>query len=896
MAKKTKATSKATSAKKVEPPKKAAKAKPAPPVAKGRPAKAATPAKAKPVADPAPAKPVAAPAKKPAPAAKGKPVAKAPTAQGKKKAATAPTKKTAVAKVAPRGQDARATPKAAAKPGASKLPPAKKAPVAKAKSKTPAGAKDARATPITIPRSPFPVPSIEAALSDGVLLEEFHTLVHCRCHDPHRLLGCHRGRHGGAAGLLIRAWHPDAASVELLLEGEEQPLPMAGLGMNGLFGVFLPNRDFPIRYRLRHHIPGAEPWTSADAYQFMPSIGDLDLWLHSEGNHLHAYRKFGAQLREMDGVQGVSFCVWAPNARRVSVIGDFNRWDGRIHPMRSMGSSGTWELFIPGAQPGEGYKFELLTQDGHLRYKADPYSFAFDLRPSTHSKIVDRNTYAWDDAEYMAQLENRQILSEPMATYEVHLGSWARVPEEGNRWLNYRELAHALVPHVKRYGFTHVELLPVAEHPFDGSWGYQVTGYYAPTSRFGTPDDFKYFVDYLHLHSIGVIVDWVPAHFPRDDFALRWFDGTALYEHADPRRGEHKDWGTLIFNYGRPEVKNFLISNALFWMDEYHIDGLRVDAVASMLYLDYSRNPGEWVPNQYGGNENLEAIAFLRQLNEVVHAEYPGRFTVAEESTSFSGVSRPTHSGGLGFTFKWNMGWMNDTLRYFGRDAIHRKHHQHDLTFALIYQYTENFTLPFSHDEVVHGKGSLLTRMPGDEWQKFANLRLLYAYMYAHPGKKLLFMGAEFGQATEWQYDRSLDWHVAGTPMHKGIERCLESLGAAYRAHREFWLFDSEPVGFRWVSFSDHESSVLAFMRQGPEGHTLCVFNFTPIPRLGYRVGAPSAGRYTEIFNSDAEQYGGGNVGNHGQAFTQEVAWNGCSQSLHLNLPPLGAVFLKFEE
>ncbi len=865
--------------------------------------------------------------KKGTPAGKKKGTEPKPTAATSKK--DGPEKKASATKPATKGSASPKTTaaKAATTPGKSATKPAastKKAPAKKTTTTEPKGAgkKSAAVKKTTVPKAKRaggessavaktdvtaldsaagagvpPVPTgASHLLADGVPVEDFWSLVHCQSWDPHRLLGAHAGSWNGEDGIVVRGWHPDARQVDLLIHGEEKPVPMESLEVPGVFAVWLSRRAFPLRYTLRFTFPSGGVWEIDDPYQFMPSLGDLDLWLHSEGNHYHAYRKFGAQLTEMDGVRGVAFCLWAPSAKRVSVIGEFNNWDGRLHPMRSMGGSGVWELFVPGVSEADGYKYEILTQDGHLRFKADPYAFGFDLRPSTHSKVVNLNAYAWKDSEYMRQLQQRQPLQEPVAIYEVHLGSWMRVPEEGNRWMTYRELAHSLVPHVQRYGFTHVELLPVAEHPFDGSWGYQVTGYYAPTSRFGSPDDFKYFVDYMHQHGIGVLVDWVPAHFPRDDFALRWFDGSALYEHSDPRRGEHKDWGTLIFDYGRPEVKNFLLSNALFWLDEYHIDGLRVDAVASMLYLDYSRQPGEWVPNQFGGNENLEAIAFLRQLNEVIHGQYPGRFMVAEESTAFTGVSRPTYSGGLGFTFKWNMGWMNDTLRYFQRDPVFRQHHQNDLTFALVYQYTENFILPFSHDEVVHGKGSLLAKMPGDWWQKFANLRLLYSYLYAHPGKKLLFMGAEFGQYNEWDYARSLDWHVAGSPLNKGIERMLESLGWTYRRNREFWLFDNEPIGFRWIDFSDNSSSVLSFVRQGPEGHILCVFNFTPVPRLGYRVGAPGQGTYREIFNSDAGEFGGSNVGNYGQVFTQELPWHGCPHSIHLNIPPLGAVFLKHEE
>ncbi|CAN5179825.1 1,4-alpha-glucan branching protein GlgB [soil metagenome] len=837
-------------------------------------------------------------------AVKAKPAVKAKAAAPRAKVVTLPKKKKpavrAVAKIpvkpparvvakAPAKAAARVVAKPSAKPAVRAVakPAAKRSAMAKLPAKLSA-VKKIPAKPVASP------PAVDwPELADGVQLSEFDTLIHCTCYDPHRLLGCHPATVNGRAGLIVRAWHPDAEKVELIVESHQLRVPLRALPKHGVFGIWLEGFAFPFSYKLRFSFANAADWTTPDPYAFMPSLSDLDIYLHSEGNHYRAYRKFGAQVREVDGAKGVSFCVWAPAAKRVSVIGEFNNWDGRLNPMRSMGGSGVWELFIPGVVHGMGYKYEILTQDRNLRYKADPYSFGFDLRPSTHSKVIDLSLHEWADADYMAELSHRRHLDEPMAVYEVHLGSWMRLPDEGNRWLTYRELAATLIPHVQKYNFTHIELLPIAEHPFDGSWGYQVTGYYAVTSRFGSPEDFKFFVDECHRHGIGVIVDWVPAHFPRDDFALRRFDGSALYEYEDPRRGEHKDWGTLIFNYGRPEVKNFLLSNALFWLDEYHIDGLRVDAVASMLYLDYSREAGQWIPNEFGGNENLEAIAFLRQLNEVVHAEYPGRFTLAEESTSFPGVSKPTYSGGLGFTFKWNMGWMNDTLRYFAKDPLFRKFHQNDLTFALIYQYTENFMLPMSHDEVVHGKGSLVAKMPGDWWQKFANLRLLYAYMYAHPGKKLLFMGAEFGQYGEWQYDRSLDWHQAGEKLNKGIEHCLAALGAAYRNNREFWIFDNDPIGFRWITADDSDSSIISFLRQGPEGVVICVFNFTPVPRFGYLVGVPKPGRYDEIFNSDAEEFGGGNVGNYGQTWSQDTPWHGQSDSLHINVPPLGAVFLK---
>jgi len=749
------------------------------------------------------------------------------------------------------------------------------------------------ATPAAVPSKPPatpPAPKPRAEFADGLTLEEFRGLATCTCFDPHRLLGSHPGKWEGVSGVVVRAWHPHAKAIAVVRAGKKEA--MKPLGIDGLFGLFIPAATLPLEYTLFYEFAEGT-WETHDAYSFLPTLGELDLYLHGEGNHYRAWEKFGARLVEQAGVKGVAFSVWAPSAKRVSVIGDFNGWDGHIHYMRSMGGSGVWELFLPGIGVGERYKYEILTQDGHLRVKADPYTYGFDIRPSTHSKVVDLNTYQWNDHEYMAAIPERNHLESPMSIYEVHLGSWMRVPEEGNRWLNYRELAHRLVPHMQALGFTHVELMPVAEHPFDGSWGYQVTGYYAPTSRFGTPEDFKYFVDYMHRNGFGVVVDWVPAHFPKDDFALRWFDGTALYEHLDPRKGEHKDWGTLIFNYGRPEVKTFLLSNALFWLDHYHVDALRVDAVASMLYLDYSRQAGEWEPNIYGGNENLEAIALLRQLNEVVHGQYPGRFTVAEESTSFTGVSRPTYLGGLGFTFKWNMGWMNDTLRYFSHNPIYRQYHQNDLTFALIYQYTENFILPFSHDEVVHGKGSMLSKMPGDDWQKFANLRLLLAYMYAHPGKKLIFQGAEWGQWAEWDYSRSADWDQLTHPPHAGILECLKSLGQMYRNNSEFWRWDNEPRGFRWIDFTDHASSVLSYSRFGPDGHTICIFNFTPVARPSYRIGLPTPGPYREVFNSDSALYWGSNSGNGAGINVDHIPMHGQTHSADLCLPPLGAVFLK---
>ena len=623
-------------------------------------------------------------------------------------------------------------------------------------------------------------------------------------------------------------------------------------------------------------------------------ITEYDLYLFGEGNHTRIYDKLGAHPLTIDGKAGVHFAVWAPNAQGVSVVGDFNDWDGRKHSMALLGASGVWDTFIPEAHEGQRYKFEVRTRHGAVTLKADPYGAAFELAPATAAIICDPQ-HEWQDDEWMTARESRGSWFErPMATYEVHLGSWGRIPEEGDRYLTYDELAKRLIPYVKAMGYTHIELLPVMEHPFSGSWGYQVTGFYAPTSRFGTPPQFKAFVDECHQHGIGVILDWVPGHFPKDAYALARFDGTALYEHADPRQGEHRDWGTLIFNYGRNEVRNFLLANALYWLAEYHIDGLRVDAVASMLYLDYSRQAGEWVPNRFGGRENLEAIEFLRQLNMLTHGEHPGSLTIAEESTSWPSVSRPTYVGGLGFTYKWNMGWMNDILEYVKQDPIHRRYSHRHITFSLLYAFSENFILPFSHDEVVHGKGSMFGKIPGDNWQKAATLRALYGYMYAHPGKKLMFMGCEFGQVREWNYDQSLDWHLLDEPFHGGLRQYVADLNGAYRAEPALHELDYDPHGFEWIDCNDNDNSVISFLRRGKGHETIvAVVNFTPVPRDGYRIGVPRAGSYMELVNSDSHVYGGGNLGNLGMVATEPLASHGHQQSLRLNLPPLSFLLLK---
>ncbi|MDE3053062.1 MAG: 1,4-alpha-glucan branching protein GlgB [Gemmatimonadota bacterium] len=620
-------------------------------------------------------------------------------------------------------------------------------------------------------------------------------------------------------------------------------------------------------------------------------IGDVDLFLFNEGNHHRLWEMLGAHPRVIDGVAGTAFAVWAPNARRVSVVGDFCGWDGRRHVMRPLASSGVWEAFVPGVGPGALYKFEIETRDGRRLLKTDPVAQAMEHPPGTAARVV-RSEHRWTDDAWIAERTAAEHARAPMHVYEVHLGSWMRVPDEGRRSLTYRELAPRLVDHARRFGFTHLELMPIAEHPFSGSWGYQVSGYYAPTARHGTPDDFRFFVDYCHRHGIGVLLDWVPAHFPKDDFALARFDGTALYEHDDPRLGEHPDWGTLVFNFGRHEVRNFLVANALYWLEEFHVDGLRVDAVASMLYLDYSRSDGEWLPNVHGGRENLEAIGFLRQMNDAVRLTHPGCVTIAEESTAWPGVTHATAEGGLGFTFKWNMGWMHDTLQYLHRDPIHRRYHQDDLTFAMVYEHSERFVMPLSHDEVVHGKGSLYGKMPGDPWQKLANLRLLFAYQCARPGKQLLFMGAEFAQEREWNHDASLDWPLADEPGRAAFVRFMERLGRLYRETPAFWERDPDPEGFAWIDAADRENSVFAFMRVDGNDHRVVVLNATPVPRHDYRIGAPVAGGYRVVFNTDAVEFGGSGAGSSGTVRTEAAPFHGRAQSMRLVLPPLGVLVL----
>ncbi|MEJ2643519.1 MAG: 1,4-alpha-glucan branching protein GlgB [Gammaproteobacteria bacterium] len=713
-------------------------------------------------------------------------------------------------------------------------------------------------------------------------------LVEARHHDPFSVLG----RRSGKAGDRVRALIPGAQRVLIELgQGSEAMTRVPG---TDLFEWRGPPGRVPERYRLIWDAEDGGRDSAYDPYCFPPLLEEFDLHLYGEGRHWHAYRFLGAHVRTVDDVAGVHFAVWAPNAERVSVVGDFNRWDGRRHPMRVRGGSGVWELFIPGLEADTLYKYEVRNrQHGTIHVKADPYARRFELRPGTACLVPADTAYPWQDDAWLEQRGDYDWQHRPVAVYEVHLGSWQRT--EDGRFLDYRSLAEQLVRYVTDLGFTHIELLPVTEHPLDASWGYQTVGYYAPTSRFGTPDEFRYFVDYCHRHGVGVLMDWAPGHFPKDAHGLARFDGTPLYEHEDPRLGEHRDWGTLIYNYGRSEVKNFLLSNALYWLDEFHIDGLRVDAVASMLYLDYSRQPGDWVPNIYGGRENLEAIDFLRQLNQVTHSQHPGTVMIAEESTAWPQVTRPTWLGGLGFSMKWNMGWMHDTLEYFRNDPIYRHYHHDRLTFGLLYAFTENFMLPFSHDEVVHGKASMLHKMPGDDWQRFANLRLLYTYMYTYPGKKLLFMGSDFGQRSEWNFDGALDWQALEHASHRGMLSLVRDLNRLYVDATPLHRHDFEPDGFEWIDCHDAAQSVVSYLRRDDEGVLVVVLNFTPVPRTGYRLGVPEAGRYREALNSDSQYYGGGNMGNGGILQTQATPWMGREQSLVVTLPPLAGIVLRLE-
>ncbi|HUO71912.1 MAG TPA: 1,4-alpha-glucan branching protein GlgB [Solirubrobacteraceae bacterium] len=723
----------------------------------------------------------------------------------------------------------------------------------------------------------------------AVASTELDALVRREHSSPHGVLGAHPTD----GGVVIRALRPAASQIRARLS-DGTTIELEQIHPGGVFEGRVEGAELPLSYQLEIDYGQAGTYTIDDPYRFTPTLGELDLHLIGEGRHEQLWDALGSHIREHEGVRGTAFAVWAPSARAVSVVGDFNSWDGRLHAMRSLGSSGIWELFLPGAEPGTRYKYEILTADRELLLKADPYAQEAEQPPKTAS-VVTQSHHTWteEDARWLADRRERRPLNQPMSIYEVHLGSWRLNTLDGNRPLSYLELADELSAYVKDMGFTHIELLPVMYHPFTGSWGYQVTGYFAPSPRQGSPDDLRRFIERMHANDIGVILDWVPAHFPRDEFGLARFDGTALYEHADPRRGAHPDWGTLVFNFGRHEVRNFLIASALFWLHEYHADGIRVDAVASMLYLDYSREEGEWIANQYGGREDLDAMAFLKQMNEVIYGREPGIISAAEESTAWPGVSRPTYLGGLGFGFKWNMGWMHDTLAYFAYDPIYRRFHHHELTFSLLYAFSENYILPLSHDEVVHGKGSLFSKMPGDRWQKFANLRAMYAYMWAHPGKKLLFMGGELAQEQEWSHERSLDWHLLETREHAGVQALVRDLNRLYRDEPALWELDSDPAGFWWIEPNDADSNVIAFARQSRDGERVVVFvaNLSPVPRPAYRLGLPRATRWREAINTDSTFYGGSDVGNLGAVEPEPIPWHSQPVSAEITLPPLAAVW-----
>jgi 1,4-alpha-glucan branching enzyme len=729
-------------------------------------------------------------------------------------------------------------------------------------------------------------------------VEDIYRIIYTEHYDPYSVLGIHHVQVDGGVAVAVRAFMPGACEASVLREDAEGTVSTHGMSLvhpDGFFEAVFPGETAIFPYMLRRVMADGGMETFADSYAFLPQLTDFDLYLFGEGNHYRIYDKLGAHPRVLNGVDGVEFAVWAPNARSVSVIGSFNGWDRRMHAMRVLGSSGVWEIFVPGLEIGALYKFEIKMRDGHVLEKSDPFARRLELRPRTASIVAGEDGYEWGDADWMSHRAAHDPLHGPMSICEVHLGSWMRRGEEGES-LDYRTAAHELARHMTECGYTHVEFLPLMEHPFDGSWGYQVTGYYAPSSRFGNPEDFMYLVDHLHRSGIGVLLDWVPAHFPNDQHALGWFDGSHLFEHADPRLGVHQDWGTLIFNFGRNEVRNFLIANALFWLDRFHIDGLRIDAVASMLYLDYSRKEGEWIPNKYGGRENLEAIDFLRQLNYAVHSNHPGAIVMAEESTAFPGVTHAVDDGGLGFDLKWNMGWMHDMLEYIEKDSIFRKYHHNNLTFGLLYAFHERFLLPISHDEVVHGKKSLLSKMPGDYWQQFANLRLFLGFMWGHPGKKLLFMGQEFGQWNEWNHDGALDWSLLEFDAHRQVMRWLRDLNLTYRHQAAMHADDFSWEGFRWIDLHDGARSLLSFERICPASGERIAFlcNFTPAVYHHYRLGVTEPGAYREILNSDAVIYGGSGVVN-GLVTAEPEPCHERPHSLHLSVPPLGMVALKRE-
>ena len=722
--------------------------------------------------------------------------------------------------------------------------------------------------------------------------EEIDAIINGDHSNVFAVLGIHRNK--GTKKVFIRSFQPFASKMEVIDAKGKTLGQMQKLDERGFFQLNTEKTE-GFEYKFRITNDKGNVYVAEDTYRFSSFIGDIDEYLFAQGNHRDIYKKLGAHVMEVDGVKGVGFAVWAPNAKRVSVVGNFNNWDGRTDVMRRHISCGIWDIFIPGLKEGELYKYEIKTQENYILSKADPLATYSEIRPKNASIVFDINHYKWNDEAWLKQRENTNTYDRPMSIYEVHLGSWRRKGENGSQFLSYRELADYMVPYVSNMGFTHVEFMPLCEHPLDASWGYQITGLFAPTSRFGNPDDFRYMIDKFHQAGISVIMDWVPAHFPKDDYGLAQFDGTCLYEHADPRKGEHKDWGTKIYNFGRTEVCNLLCASALYWLREFHIDGLRVDAVASMLYLDYSRKSGEWIPNVYGGNENLEAIAFIRKMNEMVYTQTKGTITCAEESTAWPMVSRPVSAGGLGFGYKWNMGWMNDTLRYISHEPVHRKYHHGLLTFGLLYAFNENFILPISHDEVVHGKGSMLSKMPGDEWQKFANMRAYYGFMWTHPGKKLLFMGNEFAQDWEWNCDESLRWHLLEYPMYKGMQNCVRDLNLMYKGNSALFEEDFDSRGFEWIDHSDCDDSVISYIRRGHnyDDYLVVVCNFTPVVRNNYRIGVSEACAYQEIFNSDDKNYWGSGVRNEGPKQAQNYGISGRPYSIELVLPPLSTIVLK---
>lgn len=721
-----------------------------------------------------------------------------------------------------------------------------------------------------------------------ILNDDLSKIAEGRHHDPFSILGLHRA--SGQSNICVFA--PEAEEISIATDDSDN-FTLNRIPDSDFFTWSGDDNLIPDYYQLCQIDRHENKSVYFDPYCFAPQLSDYDLHLFSEGKHWHIYQILGGHPHTVDGIEGILFATWAPNAERVSVIGNFNNWDGRRHPMRNRLGYGVWELFIPGIAAGSLYKLEIRNRDsGEILTKIDPYAQQFEKRPSTASIVCADESHSWGDKNWMQSRAKFDWLHEPMSIYELHLGSWQR--DDSEDFLNYRDIAHRLVEYIQETGFTHIELLPITEHPLDASWGYQATGYFAATSRFGSAEDFRYFVDICHQNGIGIILDWVPAHFPKDAFGLAKFDGSSLYEHEDPRKGEHRDWGTLIYNYGRNEVKNFLLASALFWLEEFHLDGLRVDAVASMLYLDYSREADDWVPNIHGGNENIEAVEFFRELNTVTHANHPGTVIIAEESTSWPQVTKPTDNGGLGFSMKWNMGWMHDSLDYLEKDPVHRQHHHNQLTFGLLYLFTENFVLPFSHDEVVHGKGSMLHKMPGDEWQQFANLRLLYTYMFTYPGKKLLFMGCEFAQGDEWNNDKALDWYVLQYPNHQGVKSLVSDLNKLYKAHSALHRFDFDPQGFEWIDCDNADQSTLSYLRKSEDETIVVIFNFTPVIRKDYRIGVPLSGQYEEVLNSDSSYYDGSNQGNSSPIHSSDTQVMNRPHSISLTLPPLAGVILRY--